>query len=390
MQKTWPARMSVAAVTAIVLAFASTATFAAEASKRVYPIHELDAAWPKQFPDNMIMGDPAGVAVDPATDHVWVLSRQRSVNPEYLGLVKAPPTSRCCTYMPAVAEFDAEGNYIQGWGGPMTPTADAGAYDWPEGEHGITVDYTGHVWICGYVNNRDAKRDDNHCLKFTKDGRFVLQIGKVNGSKGSLDTENLNHATKVVVSPKTNEAYIADGYVNRRVIVVDADTGKFKRMWGAYGNKPDDAAPRNRTFDGPPPQQFNNVHGIELSNDGLVYVNDRQNNRVQVFDTQGKFIKEAFIYRDTRSNFGTSFSLAFSADKEQRFVYVADLANFRVHVLDRQSMELIPEASFGHAGPYPGQFLRLHLLASDTKGNVYTSEANGGKIQKWVFKGLSR
>jgi DNA-binding beta-propeller fold protein YncE len=351
----------------------------APASKRPYPKHELDASWPKQFPNNMIMGDPAGVAVDPANDHVWVLSRQRSVNPEYLGLTKSPPTSRCCTYMPAVAEFDAEGNYIQGWGGPMTPTADAAAYEWPEGEHGITVDYKGNVWICGYVNNREAKIDDNHCIKFTKDGRFLLQIGKKNASKGSLDTENLNHATKVVVDPKTNEAYISDGYVNRRVIVVDADSGKFKRMWGAS---------RERTFDGPPSQQFNNVHGIELSNDGLVYVNDRQNNRVQVFNTQGKFLKEVFILRDTKSSFGTSFSLALSSDKEQKFVYVADLANFRVHVLDRKSMEMIPEASFGHAGPYPGQFLRLHLLASDTKGNIYTSEANGGKINKWVFKGI--
>jgi DNA-binding beta-propeller fold protein YncE len=372
---------------ALSLSFAAQAADA-PAAKRPYPKHELDASWPKQFPNNMIMGDPAGVAVDPANDHVWVLSRQRSVNPEYLGLTKSPPTSRCCTYMPAVAEFDAEGNYIQGWGGPMTPTPDAGAYEWPEGEHGITVDYKGNVWICGYVNNREAKIDDNHCIKFTKDGRFLLQIGKKNASKGSLDTENLNHATKVVVDPKTNEAYIADGYVNRRVIVVDADSGKFKRMWGAYGNKPDDSAPRDRTFDGPPSQQFNNVHGIELSNDGLVYVNDRQNNRVQVFNTQGKFLKEVFILRDTKSSFGTSFSLALSSDKEQKFVYVADLANFRVHVLDRKSMEMISEASFGHAGPYPGQFLRLHLLASDTKGNIYTSEANGGKINKWVFKGI--
>ena len=369
---------------------AAVGAAAGEATKRPYPIHEVDPAWPKPFPGNMIMGDPAGVAVDPSNDHVWVLSRQRNVNPEWLGLVKSPPTSTCCTYMPAVAEFDAAGNYIQGWGGPFTPTPDAGSYEWPEGEHGITVDHKGNVWICGYVNNREAKLDDNHCLKFTKDGRFLLQIGKKNASKGSLDTENLNHATKVVVYPKTNEAFISDGYVNRRVIVVDADTGRFKRMWGAYGNKPDDAAPRERSFDGAPPQQFNNVHGIEVSTDGMVYVNDRQNNRVQVFDLQGKFIKETFILRNTRSSFGTSFSLALSADKEQRFVYVADLANFKVHVLDRSSMEMIPEASFGHAGPYPGQFLRLHLLASDTKGNIYTSEANGGKINKWVFKGLSR
>lgn len=383
-------RKIIAIVLSAAFSFGIAAAFAADApaKKRPYPKHEIEASWPKPFPNNMIMGDPAGVAVDPSNDHVWVLSRQRNVNPEWLGLTKSPPTSICCTYMPAVAEFDAAGNYIQGWGGPFTPTADAGAYEWPEGEHGITVDHKGNVWICGYVNNREAKLDDNHCLKFTRDGRFLLQIGKKNASKGSLDTENLNHATKVVVYPKTNEAFISDGYVNRRVIVVDADTGKFKRMWGAYGNKPDDSAPRERSFDGAPPQQFNNVHGIEVSNDGMVYVNDRQNNRVQVFDLSGKFIKEVFVLRNTRSTFGTSFSLALSADKEQKFVYVADLANFKVHVFDRASMEMIPEASFGHAGPYPGQFLRLHLIATDTKGNVFTSEANGGKINKWTFKGM--
>jgi hypothetical protein len=354
-----------------------------------YPKFEVDPSWPKQLPNNMIMGDPAGVAVD-SNDHVWVYSRQRSVNPEYLGLTKNPPTSVCCTYVPAVAEFDANGTYLQGWGGPFTPTPDAASYDWPEGEHGITIDYKGNVWICGYGKNDEAKKDDNSCLKFTKDGKFLLQIGHPSQSKGSLDTENLNHATKVVVWPKTNEAFISDGYVNRRVIVVDADTGKFKRMWGAYGNKPDDSVPRTRTFDGAPPEQFNNVHGIEIANDGLVYVNDRQNNRVQVFTLEGRFVKEGFIYRDTRSNFGTSFSLAFSADKDQRFLYVADLANFRVEVLDRQSLNILPEAAFGHAGPYPGQFLRLHLLATDSKGNVYTSEANGGKVNKWTFKGLAQ
>ncbi|MGZ7008405.1 MAG: hypothetical protein ACXVLX_22650, partial [Ilumatobacteraceae bacterium] len=367
----------------------AAAAYAAEGTPAGrYPKFEVDPMWPKQLPNNMVIGNPGGVAVD-EKDHVWILNRQRTTNPEWLGLTKNPPTAVCCTYTPAVSEFDADGTFIQGWGGPFSPTADAAKYEWPEGEHGITIDYTGNVWICGYVKNADTKKDDNQCLKFTKDGKFLLQIGHSGQSKGSLDTENLNHATKVIVWPKTNEAFISDGYVNRRVIVFDADTGKFKRMWGAYGNKPDDSAPRTRSFDGPPPQQFNNVHGVEISNDGLVYVNDRQNNRVQVFTIDGKFVKEAFIYRETKSSFGTSFSLAFSADKDQRFLYVADLANFRVEVLDRKTLTIIPEAAFGHAGPYQGQFLRLHLLAADSKGNVYTSEADGGKINKWVFKGMA-
>jgi len=374
---------------AFALALSTVALAAEGTAAGRYPKFEVDLTWPKQLPNNMVLGNPGGVAVD-EKDHVWILNRQRTTNPEWLGLTKNPPTSVCCTYAPAIAEFDADGTFIQGWGGPLSPTSDAAKYEWPEGEHGITVDYKGHVWICGYVKNTEAKKDDNQCLKFTKDGKFLLQIGHSSQSKGSLDTENLNHATKVIVWPKTNEAFISDGYVNRRVIVFDADTGQFKRMWGAYGNKPDDTAPRTRAFDGEPPQQFNNVHGIEISNDGLVYVNDRQNNRVQVFTIEGKFVKEVFVYRDTKSNFGTSFSLAFSADKEQRFLYVADLANFRVDVLDRKTLTMIPEAAFGHAGPYQGQFLRLHLLAADSKGNVYTSEADGGKINKWVFKGLAQ
>ena len=354
-----------------------------------YPRFEVDPAWPRPLPKNYIMGDPGGVAVDPH-DHVWVISRQRSVNPEFLGLTKDPATSVCCTYAPAVVEFDQDGNFVQGWGGPFSPTPNAAQYEWPEGEHGITVDYKDNVWICGYVRNAEQKKDDNQCLKFTRDGKFLMQIGHSGQSKGSSDTENLNHATQVRVWPKTNEAFVSDGYVNRRVIVFDADTGTFKRLWGAYGNTPDDTAPRTRVFEGPGPQQFNNVHGVNISNDGLVYVNDRQNNRVQVFTLDGKFVKEAFIARDTRSNFGTSFSSAFSADNDQRFLYVADLANFHVTVLDRQTLQVIPEAAFGNAGVYPGQFLRLHVIASDSKGNVYTSEANGARVQKWVFKGMAQ
>lgn len=368
------------------LALVCSASLAAAAE---HPTFKVDPLWLKQLPNNMIMGDIGGVAVD-SRDHVWVIHRQRTLDrTNYLGLTKSPPASTCCTYAPAVIELDENGNYVQGWGGPNTPTDGGAVFEWPLGEHGISVDYRNNVWICGYVKNAEQGLDDNHCLKFTKDGKFLLQVGKSGKSKGSLDTENLNHATQVYVWPKTNEAFISDGYVNRRVIVVDADTGKFKRMWGAYGNKPDDTAPRERVFEGPGPQQFNNVHGIRLSSDGLVYVNDRQNNRIQVFTPEGKFVKEGFIARDTRNSFGTSFSSAFSADPAQRFLYVADLPNYKVHVLDRQTLAEIPGAAFGHAGPYPGQFNQVHMIASDSKGNIYTSEANGARVQKFVFGGVA-
>jgi DNA-binding beta-propeller fold protein YncE len=367
----------------------SGAAMAAETPARAFPKFVVDPFWPKQLPDDMIMGDLAGISVD-ASDHVWVLSRQKTLDQTaYLGLEKMQPTSECCRHAPAVMEFDPDGNLVAGWGGPYTPTDIKAEFEWPDHEHGLTVDYKGNMWICG--NGKDAAKgiDDNQCLKMSRTGKFLLQVGHSGKSKGSLDTVNLNHPSQVAVWQKTNEAFIADGYVNRRVIVVDNDTGKFKRMWGAYGRAPDDKAPADRSFDGPPPQQFNLVHGITISNDGLVYVSDRQNNRIQVFTLEGKFIKEAFIHRDTRSVSGTSYSTAFSADKEQKFLYDADLANFKVRVFDRLTLQEIPGAAFGHAGPYAGQFNQLHIIATDSKGNLYTTEANGARVQKWIYKGMS-
>jgi DNA-binding beta-propeller fold protein YncE len=209
-----------------------------------------------------------------------------------------------------------------------------------------------------------------------------MQIGRRGMSKGSLDTENFNNAADIYVYPKTNEVFVADGYVNRRVIVLDADTGKFKRMWGAYGNVPDDKAPNRLAPEGPGPQQFNLVHGIKVSNDGLVYVNDRRNNRMQVFTIDGKFQREIFIERPTRL-LGTSFSVAFSPDADQKYLYLADAGNGRVHIYDRKSLTEID--GFGRIGHYAGEFVFLHNLAVDSKGNVYTAEVGTGRrVQKFL------
>ena len=375
-------------LTALMLV-AGFAGAAAAATATPYPKFTVDPLWPKELPDGMIMGDLAGIDIS-ADGHVWVLTRQRTLDTTaYLGLEKMPATSVCCRHAPAIIEFDPEGNFVSGWGGPYTPTDVKADFEWPDHEHGLTVDYKGNIWICG--NGKDAAKgiDDNQCLKFSKVGKFLLQVGHSNKSKGSLDTENFNHASQVAVWQKTNEAFISDGYVNRRVIVIDNDTGKFKRMWGAYGKAPDDKVTKDRTFEGPAPQQFNLVHGIKISNDGLVYVSDRQNNRIQVFTLEGKFIQEAFIHRDTRSISGTAYSAAFSADPAQKFLYDADLANFKVRVFDRKTLQEIPDAAFGHGGPYPGQFNQLHIIATDAKGNLYTTEANGARVQKWVYKGMT-
>jgi sugar lactone lactonase YvrE len=219
-------------------------------------------------------------------------------------------------------------------------------------------------------------------LKFTRDGRFLLQIGRRGMSKGSLDTANFNNAADMFVYAPTNELFVADGYVNRRVIVLDADTGVFKRMWGAYGNRPDDSAPNQAGADGAPARQFNTVHGIRVANDGRVYVADRRNNRVQIFTIEGRFERELFIERKTRL-LGTAFSIAFSPDRAQQHLYVADAGNGRVHIFNRATLE--PVGGFGRIGHYAGQFVFLHNVAVDSQGNVYTAEVGGGRrVQKFV------
>jgi len=255
-------------------------------------------------------------------------------------------------------------------------------YDWPNSNHGITIDYKGNVWLSSAGGPRLPTRKENQILKFTQAGKFLMQIGHRGMSKGSLDTDNFNNAADIYVYRKTNEVFVADGYVNRRVIVLDADSGRFKRMWGAYGNQPDDAAPNRLEDQGPGPQQFNLVHGIRVSDDGLVYVADRRNNRVQVFTIDGTFQRELFVERKTKL-LGTSFSVAFSPDPQQELMFLADAGNGRVHVFDRRSLEEI--GGFGRVGHYAGEFVFLHNVATDSRGNVYTAEVgNGKRVQKFV------
>ena len=206
------------------------------------PPFEVDPKWPA-LPPQWTLGQVTGVAVD-ASDHVWVLHRPWSLTDDE----KAQnPEAPCCTAAPPVLEFDADGRYLRGWGGP------GAGYEWPEDEHAIHVDHKRNVWITSAGGPRLAGGKENQILKFTSDGTFLLQIGRRGMSQGSLDTANVNNAADLQVDPATNELYVADGYVNRRVIVFDADTGAFKRMWGAYGKPPDDAAPRTASYDGPPP-----------------------------------------------------------------------------------------------------------------------------------------
>jgi DNA-binding beta-propeller fold protein YncE len=344
------------------------------AQRKAAPAYRVDPMWPK-MPPQWILGQVAGLSVD-ARDHVWILQRPWSLATDEKAL---NADAACCHPAPPVMEFDAAGNYIQGWGG------EGEGYEWPADEHAIHVDYKGNVWISSAGGPRLQTRKENQILKFTQSGKFLLQIGRRGMSKGSLDTDNFNNAADIHVYPKTNEVFVADGYINRRVIVLDADTGTFKRMWGAYGNPPDDTAPNQPKDEGPGAAQFNLVHGVRVSDDGLVYVADRRNNRMQVFALDGKFQREIFVERKTKL-LGTAFSIAFSPDPRQELLYLADAGNGRIHIYDRKTLDEI--GGFGRVGHYAGEFVFLHVVAADSKGDIYTAEVGGGRrVQKFLRQG---
>jgi len=283
--------------------------------------------------------------------------------------------AECCRAAPPILVFDTEGNLVRSWGGPGQ------GYEWPQSNHGVHVDYKGNVWIGGN-GEKDA-----HILKFTKDGKFLLQVGGSGKNAGSNDPENFGRVAKIWVDPQTNEAYVADGYLNKRVAVLDADTGKMKRYWGAYGNRPDDANLGPYDPKAPPAPQFRNpVHCVERSNDNFIYVCDRANDRLQVFRPDGSFVKEAFFAKNTLAS-GSVWDIAFSKDPEQRFIFMADGQNEKVRIVVRETLEEV--TTFGDGGRQPGQFYGVHSIATDSKGNIYTTETYEGKrLQKFVNKGI--
>jgi len=355
----------------------TAAAQAQPARAREVPKFQVDPSWPK-LPAKWVFGQVSSVSID-TQNHAWILQRPTSVRDDQKGKI-APP----------VLEFDEAGNFVQGWGGPGE------GFDWPEIEHGIYVDPKGFVWIGG------NGKTDNHLLKFTKAGKFVMQIGRKGQSKGNKDTQNVNQAADTFYYAKTNELIVADGYGNSRIIIFDADTGAFKRMWGAFGKEPDTLPARQKVPEGlripakeetgAGPEQFDRpVHAARVSNDGLVYVSDRGGKRVQVFTLDGKYVTQTFVDRWCEAphcgNGQTVASTAFSHDPEQRFLYVASRSPARVWVLDRKTLE--PLDSFGRPGVAPGEFYVLHHMNVDSKGNLYVTEVQDGKrAQKFVFKGL--
>jgi DNA-binding beta-propeller fold protein YncE len=339
------------------------------------PMFEVDPYWPKPLPKGWILGMTIGAWVD-EQDHVWIIHRSSAtLAPKEKGAEQNPPYSDCCRGAPPVLRFDAEGNLVSAWGGPGQ------GYEWPESNHGITVDHKGNVWIGGN-GTKDA-----HILKFTKDGKFLQQFGGYGKNAGSNDQTNFGRVAKIWIDAKANEAYISDGYLNKRVAVLDVDTGKMKRYWGAYGNKPDDTNLGPYDPKAPVAQQFRNpVHCADKSNDGLVYVCDRPNNRLQVFKSDGTFVKEAFYARNTLGD-GSTWDIAFSKDPQQRFLFLLDGQTNKVRILLRETLEEL--TNFGDGGRQPGLFYGVHSVAIDSKGNLYTTETYEGKrLQKFVYKGI--
>jgi hypothetical protein len=342
------------------------------------PRFEVDPMWPKPLPNGWLLAETIGVGID-ARDHVWIVHRNDKLSPNEIGAAQNPPTASCCKPAPPVLEFDTDGTLLRSWGGPVADKS----YEWPESNHGIFIDYKGIVWLGGNVGA------DAQILKFTQDGKFIAQYGRSGQSKGSNDTQNFGRPAKIFVDPKANEAYIADGYANKRVAVIDADTGVFKRYWGAYGNKPDDTNMGAYDPDAPLIQQFRSpVHCADLSVDNLVYVCDRPNNRIQVFTREGKFVKEQQIAKRTGGD-GSIWDVAFSKDPQQKYMYIADGKNERIYVVVRDTLEVL--TNFGDGGRQPGQFFAVHSIATDSKGNIYTTETyEGRRLQKFVYKGIGK
>jgi len=343
------------------------------------PTYKVDPFWPKQLPNNWILGQVGGMAID-KDEHIWVFQRPRSLTADEAAAAAKPPTAQCCLPAPSVLEFDKEGNILKSWGGPgYVP-------DWPAQEHGIYVDKTGNVWLSGNSPETKDSPEDRVILKFNNDGKLLLKIGRsVKGPDNNQETSYVGRVAAMEVDEDAHELYAADGYGNRRVIVYDSNTGAFKRGWGAYGiplSQIDNADQPAYNPVNPPAKQFlGPVHCLRMSKDGLIYVCDRTADRIQVFTKQGKFVKEFIISPKTLGS-GSTWTISFSHDPQQKYLLVGDGRNNVIWMLNRDDGSVA--GSFGRNGRNVGEFHWVHQAVMDSEGNLYTGEVDTGKrLQKF-------
>ncbi|MEX1211913.1 MAG: hypothetical protein WEA36_03630 [Balneolaceae bacterium] len=372
-----------------------------EERDRTVPGFDVDPYWPDPLPENWMVGQVAGVAVD-QQDRIWIAHRPSSLTLHEASASTTPPVSLCCQSAPSVMAFSPDGELLHAWSTPQNfEFADDLGFKGGSFPHGIHVDHNGYVWVGGGIHQHQV-------LKFTEQGEHLLTIGDPAVRGDSNSEQHLGGPASMLVDPETNELYIADGYRNRRVVVFDAETGAYRRHWGAYGERPNDD-PLGYDFIGPdrtdPERQFRGaVHGLALSDDGHLYVTDRENSRIQIFERDGIFVDELFIHPETRSSGstwdlepdspgyeqkladlvpGSTWDVALSEDPDQRWLYVADGTNNRIWIVNRMTLRV--EGHFGRGGKQAGQFGWLHNLAVDSNGNLYTGEvAQEKRAQKFV------
>ncbi len=393
---------SVVTASALALACASVSSLgdvSAQGAKKAapaastVPTFKYDKTFPKPLPNNWKIGQVVGVSVD-TRNHVWIVQRpgslkdseREALDGSYGGMTGA--VAGCCRPAPPVIEYDQQGNLVQAYGGktdafdwPTTPpkSIDRSLSGPPFGERAIFLDAQDNVWL-----GADGP-GDGQVLKLSRFGRKIFQFGKPGQAKpNSNDQMNANGAAGIAVDVEAKEAYIADGLRNRRVLVLNSVDGKYIRHWGAYGKAPDDSVPTKLHSPDPNSPQFGDVHCIAQSHDKLLYVCDRANNRVQVFKTDGTFVKQGVIAPAAKG--GTAYGIAFSRDKDQKYAYVADGTNEKIWILDRQSMETV--GSFGYGTHYAGGFSTAHSIATDQQGNIYVGETwEGKRVQRFLLQG---
>ena len=357
---------------------------------RPIPRFEVDAAWP-DLPDDLMLGQIPGLAVD-GNDNVWILQRPNSLGFSDTGLDQNPPIAVCCRAAPHVMKFSQEGELLDAWGGEEHAPEIGGVSQWPANVHGLFVDAEDTIWIGG---NGDG---DHVVLNFTSDGEFIRSVGRRKETAGNFDRDTLGNPADIAPGGE-GEILIADGYINKRIIGFD-EAGEFTRFWGAYAASPDDET-RAGAFDqsqassnadggaDPESKTFGDiVHCVVKGPDDRIYVCDRRNNRLQVFQTgddgETVFLQDIVFAPETGGT-RTVSDVAFSPDNA--FMYVSDMMNGQVWILDAKTYEFL--GAIGRNGRYPGEFIWLHSVDVDSDGNIYTTEVNTGRrVQKFVFTGV--